>query len=320
MQRKTSKNKNVKRSSCQRIMRGVILTLITGSLCLCGLFLIYINDPDVQASLTVTALERRTSVLSASATEGSSASSDSLPIATDGPTLTATSDLEASPTLRPDELDDIQDLRRLFEFITNVEALSLTEDEWSAEIVVQPGFLNRSTALQIFTFAQMKHSTIRRFQVILTDSVAQPMAYVLDGSEWNEFTVAIVDGVAVTLTPVIIKTNTPTPTFTPSATITDTPSPTYTLQPLPTPSPRPTIVSPPRPTATRAPAAVPTRQWTNQSSASACRTFDYSVCFSYLPAPRNCAEVRDRGIPSRVAACCFPARDGDKDGEACYQD
>lgn len=46
--------------------------------------------------------------------------------------------------------------------------------------------------------------------------------------------------------------------------------------------------------------------------------FDFSVCAQYQPAPRDCAEVVSRGIPARVAACCFPARDGDKDGLACY--
>lgn len=46
--------------------------------------------------------------------------------------------------------------------------------------------------------------------------------------------------------------------------------------------------------------------------------FDFSVCESYQPAPTSCDEVVARGIPERVAACCFPARDRDKDGLACY--
>lgn len=47
--------------------------------------------------------------------------------------------------------------------------------------------------------------------------------------------------------------------------------------------------------------------------------FDFSVCANYQPAPANCDEVRARGIPSQVAACCFPERDRDKDGGACYE-
>lgn len=46
--------------------------------------------------------------------------------------------------------------------------------------------------------------------------------------------------------------------------------------------------------------------------------FDFAVCAQYQPEPRNCDEVKARGIPERAAACCFPARDRDKDGTACY--
>jgi uncharacterized protein YgiM (DUF1202 family) len=46
--------------------------------------------------------------------------------------------------------------------------------------------------------------------------------------------------------------------------------------------------------------------------------FDFSVCSQYQPAPKNCDEVVARGIPERVAACCFPERDGNNNGLACY--
>lgn len=50
-----------------------------------------------------------------------------------------------------------------------------------------------------------------------------------------------------------------------------------------------------------------------------CAGFDWGVCSNYTT-PANCEAVRAAGIPSHIAACCFPARDGDKDGEACYDD
>lgn len=56
------------------------------------------------------------------------------------------------------------------------------------------------------------------------------------------------------------------------------------------------------------------------AAASCIGNFDFSVCSQYQPAPSNCQEVRDRQIPERVAGCCFPARDRDKDGYACYDD
>lgn len=47
-------------------------------------------------------------------------------------------------------------------------------------------------------------------------------------------------------------------------------------------------------------------------------SFDFAVCSQYQPAPANCDEAVARGIPERAAACCFPSRDRDKDGVACY--
>lgn len=52
-------------------------------------------------------------------------------------------------------------------------------------------------------------------------------------------------------------------------------------------------------------------------AAPQCSTFDWSVCSNYQT-PRNCDAAVAMGIPARDTACCFPARDGDKDGEACY--
>ncbi|MEO1441496.1 MAG: hypothetical protein AAFV33_13950, partial [Chloroflexota bacterium] len=46
--------------------------------------------------------------------------------------------------------------------------------------------------------------------------------------------------------------------------------------------------------------------------------FDWNICLQYEEAPGSCDEVVARGIPERAAACCFPARDRDKDGLACY--
>ncbi len=66
--------------------------------------------------------------------------------------------------------------------------------------------------------------------------------------------------------------------------------------------------------------AQPQQSWQNQNRAApSCQgNFDFSVCPQYLPEPPNCAEVVSRGIPERVAACCFPGSDGDEDGLACY--
>ncbi len=61
----------------------------------------------------------------------------------------------------------------------------------------------------------------------------------------------------------------------------------------------------------------PVPQSVRADAAAVCSTFDYSVCSKYQR-PANCNEVVAQGIPSRDAACCFPARDGDKDGDACY--
>lgn len=77
----------------------------------------------------------------------------------------------------------------------------------------------------------------------------------------------------------------------------------------------PPTVQEPTARPTSVPAAVPPPH----GVAVSCLTgFDFAVCTQYVPVPRNCAEVVDRGIPERVAACCWPARDGDKDGVACY--
>lgn len=90
-----------------------------------------------------------------------------------------------------------------------------------------------------------------------------------------------------------------------------TAAPTSTTLPgQPTATPVPTL--PALPTRTPYPAVA--------GAALSCQNgnFDFSVCPSYAPAPRNCDEVKARGIPERVAACCFPGRDADKDGYACY--
>ena len=48
-----------------------------------------------------------------------------------------------------------------------------------------------------------------------------------------------------------------------------------------------------------------------------CADFDNAVCSNY-PTPRNCDAAVAAGIPSHDVACCFPARDRDGDGQACY--
>ena len=48
-----------------------------------------------------------------------------------------------------------------------------------------------------------------------------------------------------------------------------------------------------------------------------CVGFDMAVCSQYNT-PRTCATAVADGIPSQTIACCFPARDSDHDGNACY--
>jgi hypothetical protein len=50
-----------------------------------------------------------------------------------------------------------------------------------------------------------------------------------------------------------------------------------------------------------------------------CADFETAICDNYST-PRSCDEAVAMGIPARDAACCFPARDADKDGVACYGD
>lgn len=84
----------------------------------------------------------------------------------------------------------------------------------------------------------------------------------------------------------------------------------------PAPVQQPPAQQPPAAQSTPPPAAAPV-----PGAAESCLTgFDFSVCPQYAPAPANCDEVVARGISARVAACCFPARDRDKDGVACYGD
>lgn len=54
-------------------------------------------------------------------------------------------------------------------------------------------------------------------------------------------------------------------------------------------------------------------------SAASCNdgSFDFAVCQNYQT-PANCDQAVAMGIPERDVACCFPARDRDNDGVACY--
>jgi uncharacterized membrane protein YgcG len=55
----------------------------------------------------------------------------------------------------------------------------------------------------------------------------------------------------------------------------------------------------------------------NAAAVCAVGAFDYSVCNQYTT-PRTCPTAVAMGIPSRTIACCFPDRDSDDDGDACW--